>query len=204
MRSRTFVPLLVLVPLLAAALPAAARVNDPNVDLRFSPQDAVGAASAAIPSSLRRQPVAIDVADGRAGDDPKVIGSRTDDDDRRTDLRATGEVVPFVEGVLRRLARDWGLKVEEGAGQTLAVELLDFEVVETNQAVGATYNATVRLEGRLRRAGREVWSGSSLGDATRYGKKFSNDNCNEVLSDAMLEAFAEMFSDPALQRAWGQ
>ena len=40
------------------------------------------------------------------------------------------------------------------------------------------------------------------GDATRYGRKFSNDNVNEVLSDALLEALADLLNHGGLQNAW--
>ena len=50
--------------------------------------------------------------------------------------------------------------------------------------------------------GRELWEGSAAGDATRYGKKFSNDNVNEVLSDALIEAFAALLDHGGLQSAW--
>lgn len=202
MRSFTLSTLLILALLLTAAPASAARRNDPNVQLSFRPQEAVAPASATIPSHLRRQPVALRVVDGRPGDDPAAIGTRTDDDDRLVELRATVDVASFVEDVARRLARDWGLEVESETALSLAIELLTFEVVETNQAVGATFNATVHLEGSLRRGAEQLWSGTASGDATRYGKKFSNENCNEVLSDALKESLAELLSLSSLHRAW--
>ena len=36
----------------------------------------------------------------------------------------------------------------------------------------------------------------------RYGRKRSAGNCNEVLSDAIQEAYANLFNQPALQTAW--
>ena len=45
-------------------------------------------------------------------------------------------------------------------------------------------------------------SGVASGDARRYGKKRSAENCNEVLSDATKEAYANLFNNPGLQAAW--
>jgi len=197
-------PLFVAVALVLAA-PAPAKKNNPNVSLEFKPQQAVAAAVASVTGAMLDKPVRLEFVDKRRGDESMKIGTRTDDNDRRHELHATSDVPEFVEKYLVESAGDWGVEFDPEAAQTLVVELIDVDLLETNQAVGATYNATVRLAYSMSRAaGTASASGSIAGDATRYGKKFSNDNLNEVLSDAMLEAFADLFSDPALQRAWAE
>ena len=107
--------------------------------------------------------------------------------------------------MLRESAASWGIDLTDDASQVLKVRLLIFKVLETNQVIGATYNAEVRFAYSLSKPGQEpAMSGSAEGDATRYGRKFSNANINEVLSDALLEALAYVFSDPRLQRVWGK
>ena len=188
-------------PLLAA--PALAKRNEPNVYLTFRPQQSVATVAVSVSDAMTKRPVEIRLKDSRPGNEPAAIGSRTDDEDHKFTLRAVNEVIPFVKQVLADTARQWGVHDEEGADLVLDATLQVYEALETNQAVGATFNAQVRLAAELKdRAGKVLWSGSSPGDATRYGKKFSNENVNEVLSDALLESFAGLLSEPGLQDAW--
>lgn len=201
--SRSIRILLILLAWVVLAAPAFARRNNPDIRLEYRPQQEVAVASADVTRDMLERPVELRVEDARRGDDPAEIGTRTDDDDRLHTLRSVGEVGEYVTQVLGDLAADWGLKAEDGADRVLDVALIRYKIVETNQAVGATFNAEARLSGELRERGGEVlWSGTAAGDATRYGKKFSNENVNEVLSDALLEAFAELLSDGGLHDAW--
>jgi hypothetical protein len=43
---------------------------------------------------------------------------------------------------------------------------------------------------------------NSSAEANRYGRSRSAENCNEVLSDSLKEAFATALSDRKLQAAW--
>jgi len=192
--------ILVLALLATLAVPASAKKNDPNVQLDFRPQQAVAAAQADITPDMLRRPVAVRVEDARPGDDAAAIGTRTDDDDRKHTLKALNEVEAYVSAVVGDVVNQWGIQTDDGAGLVLEIHLVQFHVEEANQAVGATFNASVRLAAELTAGG--DWSGGSTGDATRYGKKFSNDNVNEVLSDALLEALAALLSDRSLHAAW--
>lgn len=189
--------------LLLAALPAAAKKNDPEVQLRYVPQQAVAGSSAGIRSTARQTPIEVRLEDARDLDDALVIGSRTSDRDQLFDLVSVDPVGPFAQDVLERSAKEWGARLSEDAELVLVVELLTFEVTETNQAVGATYEASVKLFSQLEnRSGKVLWTGSHEGDATRWGRKYSNANCNEVLSDALREAYAALLGDSALQSKW--
>lgn len=196
---------LALVLTLALFVPATAEAkkNDPNIPLSYTPTTSVAEASAVPTSAMRDVAAAIVVEDDRAVDEA-VIGTRTNDDDQRIELLATGDVSEFVQSALIRQAREWTFKTAEGdeADVVLAVRLTQFAVEETNQAVGATYEARVTLDLALRRGGEEKWSEVVSGDATRYGKKFSAENANEVLSDALAEAFALALNHSGLRKAW--
>lgn len=195
--------LLALAVLLVTASTLSAKKNNPRIDLDYRPQQTVAGAVANVAGAMLDEPVALRFEDGRKPSDPAKLGTRTDDDDRLTDLIATSSIAEFVDQHLRESAAQWGIELDSDTSRVLHVTLLEVDILETNQAVGATYNATVRLEYSLERGGKTVRSSTTqVGDATRYGKKFSNANCNEVLSDAMLEAFAALFSDADLQRAW--
>jgi len=201
-RSRSLLSVLALVLLAPAA--ASAKKNDPNIQLDYRPTTSVAEASSVPTSEMRTVPAAIQLEDDRAVD-KAVIGSRTDDGDRRIDLRATNDVGELVEAALVRQAREWTYAITDPdeAEVVLAGKLTQFMIEETNQAVGATYEARCTLEFELRgRSGGKKWSGVFNGDATRYGKKFSADNINEVLSDALAEAFANALNDSGLRSAW--
>lgn len=186
----------------AAAAPAVAKKNVTTFELEFTPQQSVAAAEVTLHPAMQEHAVRVRVADGRPGDHA-VIGSRTDDDDRRFDLTATNDVGEYVAKATRTQLRSWDVAVADDAALVLDGKLMTFKVVETNQAVGATYNGTVQVSFELKsRAGKVLWSGSDTGDATRYGKKFSNQNCNEVLSDALIEALSNLLSDSDLHDAW--
>jgi hypothetical protein len=186
-----------------AALPAAAKKNDPTIRLEFRPQQTVGAVVVDLPGGMTRQAVSLNVRDGRPGDAATSIGTRTDDDDRMTTLLATNDVVDHVEAALRETLPQWGIQVDDGAPFGLDAQIVRFHVTETNHPVGAMYRGEVRLEAELaRRDGTVLWSGSASGDASRYGRKFSGDNANEVLSDATLEALGAMLRNTRLQNAW--
>jgi hypothetical protein len=188
--------------LVALAAPASAKKNDPNVELDFRPQQTVGGAEVQITPNMLRTPVSVTVEDLRPGDDPADIGTRTDNDDRKHTLRAVDKVQPYLASVVEELLHEWGIQTQDDASLSLNVILVRFSVLETNRAVGATYEANVQISAEL--TGSAEWSGGASGDATRYGRKFSNDNVNEVLSDAVLEALASLLSNPGLHEAWGQ
>lgn len=188
---------------IAALSQTQAKKNNPLIDLDFVPQQNVGGVAVRLDAAMRERPVEFRLTDDRRLDDPAEIGSRTDDDDRETTLTASSDVVEFTSGAISRVAGEWGLRLEEGADRILACRLVRFRVLESNQAVGATYESMVSLGCKLERAdGTALLSISATGDATRYGKKFSNANCNEVLSDAILEALGSVLDNPDLQRAW--
>jgi hypothetical protein len=50
--------------------------------------------------------------------------------------------------------------------------------------------------------GKTLAQGSGTGTAHRYGHAHSPENINEVLSDALKEAYANVLADPELQKAW--
>lgn len=194
---------LVAVVLLASAAPLCAAVNNPNVQLEYLPQQTIAPTRFYLRAELFDHPVQLHVSDSRSLEDPAEIGWRTNDADERFTLRATNDVEAFVSGVLDDVTRDHGIRLADDASNVLVVKLTRFRVEETNRPVGATYVAMIGLTGELRSAsGEKLWSGVATGDASRWGRKFSNTNCNEVLSDALLEAYANLLNTEELQDAW--
>ncbi len=203
---RRISPTAALFSILIAALaagPAAAKRNLTAFALEYRPTEAAGAPKVVLAPELTALPVALTFSDDRRVEDGAWIGTRTDDADVRHDLTATNDVGAWVKDAVGRCLERWGIEIRDDAPRTLDVTLLVLEMTETNQAVGATYASDVRLRVRLRDAGGGwLWEGITSGDANRYGKKFSADNANEVLSDGVAEAVAQTLEVRELQDAW--
>ncbi|MES1244109.1 MAG: hypothetical protein ABUT39_21070 [Acidobacteriota bacterium] len=187
-----------------AALPVAARELGPfNITLRYAPQESVGTSVPTLMLGVSDVPVRLSIEDGRTVADPAVIGDSTDDDDRVWPVRAASDLVGWANEVLLKNAGEWGIRVSDSAPLQLKGSILRFMVNESNKPVGSVYNADIRVAFRLLDSkGDLLWEGNAAGDATRYGKARNQDNVNEVLSDAIKEAYATALGDPALQNAW--
>ncbi len=187
-----------------AALPAMARELGPfNITFRYSPQESVGTSVPTLMLGISDVPVRLSIEDGRTIADPAVIGDSTDDDDRVWPVRAATDLVAWANEVLLKNAGEWGIRVSDSAPLQLKGSLLRFMVNESNKPVGSVYNADIRVAFRLLDAkGNLLWEGNAPGDATRYGKARNEDNVNEVLSDALKEAYATALGDTGLQNAW--
>lgn len=191
---------------LAAVAPRPATAADKGalqVQLRFAPQESVASSAPVLSPGVTERPVRLTLDDARAGADPAIIGDSTDDDDRVWPVRATNGVLDWAREVLTKTTAEWGIRSGADAPLTLAGKLVRFTVNEGNKPVGSVYNANVQLSFALKNAkGETLWEGNGPGDATRYGRSRSADNCNEVLSDALKEAYSAVLAEPALQEAW--
>ncbi len=192
--------------ILALASPASVRSDDTgllNVELRYAPQESVGSDNPALAPGISDRAIRVEIAEGRTLNDLAVIGETTDDDDRLWPVRATNDVIAFALDVLARNTGPWGIRTAEDAPLIFSGKLTRLQIKESNKAVGSTYNAEVQFAFSLRSAnGALLWEGSATGDATRYGRARSVDNINEVLSDALKEAYAQGLAETALQDAW--
>lgn len=189
--------------LLLATAGAQAKDSGPfTVALKYVPQESVGSTSVMLAPGLADRPVVLSLADGRPGPDPAVIGENANDD-QMTPMRASNDPLAWANEVLRKTATDWGVRTADKAPLTLAGKLVRLRVLESRKAVGSTYTAEVQVSFALKDArGATLWEGAVAGDATRYGRKLSEENVNEVLSDATKQAYANLFNTSALQDAW--
>lgn len=132
-----------------------------------------------------------------------TLGAGTDDDDLFFPIVASGDVVAFVAGAVEQMARGQGLKTGEPSARLLDLRLTKFMVNESNKAMGSTYSAEVHFAYTLRSAdGTKLTEGAASGQANRYGRARSTENCSEVLSDAMKDAFMKVLGDDTLQSTW--
>lgn len=193
-----------LLVLLLTVSPLSARDLGPfNITLRYAPQESVGTSVPTLTTGISDVPLRLSIGDARTIADPAVIGDSTDDDDRVWPIRVSGDLLGWANEVLLKNAGEWGIRVSDSAPLQLKGSLLRFKVNESNKPVGSVYNADVQVGFRLLDAkGQTLWEGNAPGDATRYGKSRNEDNVNEVLSDALKEAYATALGDPALQNAW--
>jgi hypothetical protein len=174
-----------------------------KMTLEYRPQESVGSSTPSLAMGISDRPIKLSITDGRTVTDPVVIGESSDDDDRQWPVQANNDVVAWSNEVLNKSAADWGVRLAPDAPLSLDGRLMRFNLAETNQALGSTYNAEVRVAFQLKNdKGQTLWEGTGAGDATRYGKSRSQENASEVLSDAIKEAYATVFADPALQDAW--
>jgi hypothetical protein len=174
-----------------------------KITLRYTPQESVGASTPTLAMGISDHPVKLSIADGRTVTDPVIIGESSDDDDRVWPVHAANDLIAWSDEALKKSAADWGVRLSPDAPLALDGRLMRFNLVEKNQAVGSTYNAEAQVAFKLTNVqGQTLWEGTGAGDATRYGKSRSQENASEVLSDALKEAYATVFADPALQNAW--
>jgi len=176
-----------------------------EIALRFTPQEDGIASSTPeqLPSGITDRPVRLVLEDGRSADDAAEIGESSDDDDKMWPVRATNDVKPWAHVALQKILTEWDIKLADNAPLVLAVKLTGLKLEESNKAVGSTFHAEVKLAASLKSAkGAVLWDGTAFGDATRYGKSRSEENANEVFSDALIEAAADLIGNEDLQGAW--
>lgn len=171
--------------------------------LRFTPQEGIETTSLDLEPAFLERAVEIRVEDGRKLADPAVVGQGTDDDDRNFPIKSESEVVPYLKETMIAVAKNWGLKADPPADRVLTITVKRFFVDESNKALGSLYKAEVKLAFTLQDGkGKTIDDGIADGDANRYGRSASTENYNEVLSDSLKDAFANVLSDPGLQAAW--
>lgn len=156
-----------------------------------------------MPPALLAQPVEVRVEDARKLDDPLVIGQGTGGDDKVFPIRADHDVIAFIKEMVTGIGKNWSLKQEHPAARTLILQVTRFYVDESNKALGSIYATEVKFAFILKDAhGKTLAEGTGVGTAHRYGHAHSPENINEVLSDSLKEAYANVLADPGLQKAW--
>lgn len=192
-----------LVALFAAVAYGRGNRTDMTVTLKFTPQEGVTSTNADLPTELLRRPLSIRVEDARKLSDPLVIGHGTGGNDKVFPIHADSDVIAFVQGTVGDIASQWSVQQQKSANRILTLQVVRFDVDESNKAVGSVYTSDVRFAFTLKDAqGKTLAEGTASGGTHRYGKGHSGENCNEVLSDALKEAFANVLSNADLQRAW--
>lgn len=182
---------------------ARGNLKELTVALKYIPQEGVHATSADLPPALLSRAVDIRVEDARKLDDPLVIGQGTGGNDKLFPMHADHDVMAFIQEMVTGVGKEWSLKQEHPAGRALILQVTRFYVDESNKALGSVYATEVKFGFILKDArGKTLAEGTGTGTAHRYGHAHSSENINEVLSDALKEAYANVLADPTLQKAW--
>jgi uncharacterized lipoprotein YajG len=195
------------VTLIAASIAVGAfargNLKELTVPLKYIPQEGVHQTSADLSPALLEQSVEIRVEDARKLDDALVIGQGTGGDDKSFPIHADHDVIAFIQEMVTGISKDWTLKQERPAARTLILQVTRFYVDESNKALGSIYGTEVKFAFTLKDArGKTLAQGNGTGTAHRYGHAHSPENINEVLSDSLKEAYANVLADPELQKAW--
>jgi hypothetical protein len=110
------------------------------------------------------------------------------------------EPTEFVRGVMRDLMSRAGLKMADDqarADRVLVSELHRFWTQEGN-----TYEAEVRATVTVQDAsGRQLWKGTVNGTAERFGRSLSEENYQEVFSDAMVNMVEGLLNNAGFRAA---
>jgi hypothetical protein len=191
---------LVVVSSLLVAVRAEARATGP---FTMGIQEAGTATSAELGPGMADRPVRLSVVDGRTGADLTVIGEISDHADKVFPLQISNDPIPWANEVLRKEAAASGIKVASDAPLSLTGKLTQLRLVASTKAFGSTYSAQIQVAFTLADSrGRTLWTGTTEGGATRYGKERSSENANEVLNDALREVYTNALGDSGLQAAW--
>ena len=185
------------------ALFARGNLKELTVPLTFVPQEGVHATNADLQPGVLKTSVELKVVDGRNLEDPLLIGQGTGGDDKPFPVHADRNPIAYVQEAVVGTGKAWGLKQETPAARVLVLQLTRFNLDESNKALGSVYGAEVKFAYTLKDAkGAVLAEGATSGTAHRYGHAHSPENCNEVLSDALKEAFGNVLANADVQQAW--
>jgi hypothetical protein len=178
-------------------------LSELTVPLKFVPQEGVQASTVDLRPEALEQAVEVRVEDARKLPDLLVIGKGTGGNDKVFPIHADREVRAFVQETLDAIGKEWSLKTDGPPTRILRVRITAFDVDESNKALGSIYTSEAKLAFDLETPqGRVLATGVGSGTTHRYGHAHSPDNINEVLSDALKEAYSNVIGDPMLQTAW--
>jgi len=177
--------------------------SDLVIPMKFVPTTKPGDVAAALRDGLSSRAVALSIVDERSVKTRDLVGEGTSDSDELFKIRTAGHFPSFMKASLEGRMNAWGVLFRADSNLILEIHVARYFVREKNEVVGSTFNAEVQLPFTLRdRAGTVFSEGTAMGTAKRYGRKRSGENCNEVLSDALEQAAANVVNTASLQDAW--
>ncbi len=128
---------------------------------------------------------------------PELIGQNDENTTPRT-VTTRDDVGAFIATHMRPMFDRAGVTtVDSGGDVVLSGEVRQFFVEETG-----TYNASVSLHLTARdRSGTILWEGQVSGSASTFGRSYSMENYDQVLSDSIIEVTSALLKDPRFRDA---
>jgi hypothetical protein len=169
-----------------------------RIPLRWAPTDDTHLPAGSV-DAIKKQAISVDsFVDAR--EDRASIGKNTELKD--AGLVATpDDVGPFLAARFGEVLKANGVSpVPSGAARVIKAEVQKYFVTE-----GETYLADVVLRFTVADgAGRTLWQGIGEGHANRWGRTFNEENYQEALSNAFLEATKDVMRNPEFLAAFRQ
>ena len=146
---------------------------------------------------LRRRPVRVEpFTDAR--DRRDAVGMNVEEG-RNLPVTTRDEVTGFLTDRFVELLRANGVNLSpSGADRVVHTEVQRFFVTESN-----TYNGSVVLGITVEDAGgKQLWHGVVEGNSKRFGRSYSEENYQEALTSAALEAYKDLGEKPGFFEAF--
>jgi hypothetical protein len=146
--------------------------------------------------AFRGQTVAVSVTDTRQNSGPRV-GQNNEENTPRP-VTTTDNVPAFVSQSFASVLQSNGVTVvPTGATRVLRLELGELFVNEGN-----LYQGSVTLRVSLENgSGQVLWKGAMRGSSHRFGRSFTEENYEQVISDSTLDALRALLGNPDFQAA---
>lgn len=185
-RTAIYAAVLLVAATAAAAVPTRTLKLEPKLEKK-RPLPAI-----ALATVLAGRPWVVEVEDARGSADPEVVGAQKDGSTTVYEWRAAAAVGPAVAKMLRVVLGGAPANDSAGGGDVVRVSLTKFRIDEISQTFGSSYQADVGMHVAVESGGARVWAGSVSGGARKSGPDQRASICNEVLTQALAHALAEV------------
>jgi hypothetical protein len=167
-----------------------------NIPLVWKPTTSVGSMGSVDLTDLENAKLQVD----RLADNRENRGFIGQNSEKQTPRKVTtpDDVSVFVTDHMKSLIAGVGINVVDSGGTAiLKGEIKQFFVDETE-----TYKGDLRLRLTLTNpAGKVLWTGTTGGAASRFGRSYKAENYYETLSDSLIDATYHLMQDAGFRKA---
>jgi len=167
-----------------------------NIPLVWKPTTSVGSMGSVDLTDLENAKLQVDrLADNR--ENRGFIGQNSEKQPPRK-VTTPDDVSAFVTDHMKSVISGAGINVVDSGGTAiLKGEIKQFFVDETE-----TYKGDVRLRLTLTNpAGKVLWTGTTGGAVSRFGRSYKAENYYETLSDSLIDATYHLLQDAGFRKA---
>jgi hypothetical protein len=129
---------------------------------------------------------------------PPLVAENRENANKIKSVTTSSDVAAFVADHLKESLHGAGLNiVDSGADVVISGEVRKFFVTELS-----TYNGEIALLIHVKTpAGKELWTGMTSGDATRWGRSYHAANYYETMSNMVLSATYNLLNNAGFREA---